>query len=211
VPPRTRIAVATDQAFSFYYADSLDLLRAWGAEIVPFSPLADERLPEGCGAVYLGGGFPELFAERLATNTAMLGSVRRAAANGIPIYGECGGLMYLGRSLTDAEGREHQMAGLLPVASTMDRARLTLAYWEARTLTELPLAPAGVRLRAHEFHWSVADRAPDPAEALYRLEGVERLEGFRSGSVFGSYLHLHLGSNPLLAPAFVAAAARSHA
>ena len=208
-PLRARIAVAMDRAFSFYYPDSLDLLRAWGAEIVPFSPLADAALPERSGAVYIGDGFPELFAAELAANRLMLESLRRAADAGRVIYGECGGLMYLGESLTDAEGRTHAMAGLLPLRSTMSGSRLTLAYWELQTRLDGPLGPTGTRLRGHEFHWSVPDRPPTPAEALYELEGVDRLEGFRRGSVAGSYTHLHFGCDPALAPAFVAAAAAS--
>ncbi|MGH2585826.1 MAG: cobyrinate a,c-diamide synthase [Dehalococcoidia bacterium] len=204
-PPRARIAVAMDRAFSFYYPDSLDLLRAWGAEIVPFSPLSDETLPPGCGAVYIGGGFPELFAADLAANAAMRDALHGAAGEGRMIYGECGGLMYLGETLTDADGRTHQMTGLLPVNSTMSRSRLTLAYWDL-AVRDVPFATPGDRLRGHEFHWSIADRAPSPGEALYELEGVSRLEGFRRGSVFGSYVHLHLGSHPSLAPAFVEAA-----
>jgi cobyrinic acid a,c-diamide synthase len=205
LPVRARIAVAMDRAFSFYYPDSLDLLRAWGAEIVPFSPLTDEALPPSCGAVYIGGGFPELFAAELAANAPMRDALHRAAADGRLIYGECGGLMYLGETLTDADSRTHQMAGLLPVRSTMSRSRLTLAYWDL-TARGAPFVAPGGRLRGHEFHWSVADRAPSPDEALYELEGVNRLEGFRRGSVFGSYVHLHLGSDPTLAPAFVQAA-----
>lgn len=203
---RARIAVAMDRAFSFYYQDSLDLLCAWGAEIVPFSPLDDAALPANCGAVYIGGGFPELFAAELAANGAMLESLRRAAADGHLIYGECGGLMYLGEALTDADGTRHRLAGLLPITSTMSRSRLTLAYWDLRTRGGGPLWPAGMRLRGHEFHWSAPDRAPQPEEALYELEGVGRMEGFKRGSVAGSYVHLHLGADPRLAPAFVGAA-----
>jgi len=205
-PTRVRIAVARDRAFSFYYADSFDLMQAWGAEIVPFSPLEDADLPSGCGAVYIGGGFPELFAEQLAANAGMRAALQTAAADGRVIYGECGGLMYLGETLTDAAGHAHQMAGLLPFKSTMRRSRLTLAYWDLTTRADGPFAPAGWRLRGHEFHWSVADRDPTPQEALYELEGSGRLEGLRRGTVSGSYIHLHLGSDPLLAPAFVNAA-----
>jgi cobyrinic acid a,c-diamide synthase len=205
-PTRARIAVARDRAFSFYYADSLDLLRAWGAEIVTFSPLEDEELPPGCGAVYIGGGFPEVFAAQLAANVSMHAALRRAAAQGRVIYGECGGLMYLGETLTDALGHTHTMVGLLPFNSTMSGSRLTLAYWDLTTRTDGVLAPSGRRLRGHEFHWSVPDRDPSPEEALYELEGTGRLEGIRRGSVYGSYIHLHLGSDPSLAPAFVSAA-----
>lgn len=207
LPARARIAVAMDRAFSFYYADSLDLLRAWGAELAPFSPLTDPALPAGAGAVYLGGGFPELYAEKLSENTAMLASLRRAAAAGVTVYGECGGLMYLGESLTDLDGSAHTMAELLPLRSSMSRARLSLGYWDIVTRRSTPLAPAGQRLRGHEFHWSVPERVPAPDEALYELAGTERLEGYQRGSVSGSYIHLHLGSDRALAPAFVDAAA----
>jgi cobyrinic acid a,c-diamide synthase len=206
---RARIAVARDRAFSFYYADSLDLLRAWGAEVVTFSPLDDTELPPDCGAVYIGGGFPELFAAQLAANGGMRASLRRAAEQGQVVYGECGGLMYLGETLTDAEGRTHPMAGLLPFHSTMSGRRLTLGYWDLTTLVDGPIAPAGQRLRGHEFHWSVTGRDPSPEEAMYKLDGTGRLEGIRRGSVYGSYIHLHLGSDPSLAPAFVEAACKT--
>lgn len=208
-PARVRIAVAMDRAFSFYYPDNLDLLRAWGAELVPFSPLADAELPCGAGGIYIGGGFPELFAEQLAANRAMRTALRRAAAAGCVVYGECGGLMYLGGTLTDAAGRTHEMTGLLPLNSTMRGGRLTLGYREVRVRADGPLAPAGHRLRGHEFHWSVPDRAPGPTEALYDVDGEGRLEGFRHGSVYGSYIHIHFGSDPTLAPAFVRAAAEA--
>lgn len=207
LPVRARIAVARDRAFSFYYADGLDLLRAWGAEIVTFSPLEDEELPPGCGAVYIGGGFPEVYAAPLAANAGMRAALRRAAAQGRIIYGECGGLMYLGETLTDAAGHTHPMVGLLPFNSTMSGSRLTLAYWDLTTRTAGVLAPAGRRLRGHEFHWSVPDRDPSPEEALYELAEVGRLEGFRRGSVYGSYVHLHFGADAGFAPAFVQAAA----
>ena len=113
LPPRATIAVALDQAFNFYYEDSLDLLRAWGGDVVPFSPLADGALPPGTQGVYLGGGFPELFAADLAANSPMHAALHAAARQGLPIYGECGGLMYLGRTLADLDGRRHAMVGLV--------------------------------------------------------------------------------------------------
>lgn len=210
-PLRARIAIARDRAFSFYYEDGLDLLRAWGAELLPFSPLDDAALPEGADGVYIGGGFPELFAERLAANTAMRAALRDAAARGLPLYAECGGYMYAGASLTDAEGRMHEMLSLLPLVSSMDRARMTLGYREARALRDGPLAAAGMRLRGHEFHWSVS---PPPAEenAAYavQIDGAEseRLEGMTAGSVWGSYLHVHAGSDPSFSPRFVDRCAR---
>lgn len=198
------IAVALDAAFSFYYQDSLDLLEAWGAEIVPFSPLADARLPEGVAGVYIGGGFPELFAEGLASNQAMKAALRQAAARGMPIYGECGGLMYLGQRLTDAEGRVHDMVGLVPACSSMRQARLTLGYRTVRALSDGPLLRRGEAVRGHEFHWSVLAHGPAGQQSAYAVvDQPGRLEGFQVGPVLASYIHLHLGVRPGLASAFV--------
>jgi len=205
-PPRVRIAVARDRAFSFYYEDNLDLLRAWGAEIVEFSPLADAELPTGIAAVYLGGGFPELFAAELAANLPMHSALRAAAADGMPIYGECGGYMYLGQQLTDATGRCHAMAGLLPGGSSMRGGRLSLGYRELRALRAGPICEAGTRLRAHEFHWSVSNAARSEQEAAYVLDRDGGLIGQCSGSVTASYMHVHFATLPTIAPRFVAAA-----
>ena len=204
---RTRIAVARDAAFSFYYEDNLDLLRAWGADVVPFSPLADDRLPSGTAGIYLGGGFPELFAADLARNDALLDDLRRAAAAGMPIYAECGGLMYLAEGLVDREGRRHRMAGLIPGWSSLERGRLTLGYREVRARRDSPLARRGDALRGHEFHWSVLDRAPVAESAAYDVLGDSRLEGYARGHVLASYVHLHFGSDPALTPRLIEACA----
>ena len=219
-PKTATIAVAMDKAFSFYYQDSLDLLEAWGAEIAPFSPLEDVSIPTGTAGVYLGGGFPELYAAELAKNTAVRRSLRNAAQNGIPIYGECGGLMYLGRSLADPQGAAHEMAGLLPLKSSMTESRLTLGYREVEGLNDGPLLAKGQRVRGHEFHWSVQTGTPTEETALYAIlekggldkngpEETRRMEGFREGTVAGSYVHLHMGTDPTIAPRFVQRCASS--
>ena len=208
LPVRTRIAVARDRAFHFYYEDSLDLLRAWGAELLPFSPLEDETLPEGAQGVYIGGGFPELFAADLSANTAMLASLRAASRQGLPIYGECGGAMYLGQSLTDRDGHTHHMVGLVPLECSMTQPRLTLGYRSVTARRATMLQQQGERLPGHEFHWSVQKEQPDAAVAAYDIEGpLARREGYSSGSVLASYIHLHFGSAPHLAPRFVQACA----
>ncbi|MBI3953003.1 MAG: cobyrinate a,c-diamide synthase [Chloroflexi bacterium] len=166
-PQRAAIAVAQDRAFSFYYQDSLDLLEAWGAELLPFSPLEDSRLPDGCSGVYIGGGFPELYAAELAANRGMLASLREAAARGTPIYGECGGLMYLGEGITDFEGRRHHLAGLVPAWSSMAERRLHLGYRTVRARDGHHLLEPGQETRGHEFHWSVLEREPAPDGAAY--------------------------------------------
>ena len=207
-PARTAIAVAQDRAFSFYYQDSLDLLAAWGAEIVPFSPLEDAALPDGVGGVYLGGGFPELFARELSQNEGMREGMRRAIARNLPVYAECGGLMYLGRSLSDLDGRQFPMVGAIPVVSSMAGRRLHLGYREVAAAGDGPLLRAGEAVRGHEFHWSVLQEPPDAADAAYRVVNQGgRPEGFRAGSVWASYIHIHLGSRPGLAQRFVATCA----
>jgi cobyrinic acid a,c-diamide synthase len=208
-PARARIAVARDRAFSFYYADSLELLAAWGAELVEFSPLADRALPPQTDAVYIGGGFPELFAAELAANEPLKAALRREVAAGMPFYGECGGYMYAGSTLTDADGRAHEMAGIFPLHSRMHGSRLTLGYRDVRALHDGPVAARGARLRGHEFHWSVANPIPG-GQAAYAIESEadSRGEGAVSGSAWGSYVHLHFAADPRIAPRFVATAAR---
>ena len=205
LPRRARIAVAQDKAFNFYYQDSLDLLEAWGAELVPFSPLEDAALPDGIGGVYIGGGFPELFARELADNTSMKQSVRDAHLEGRRIYAECGGLMYLGESLIDFEGEAHRMVGLIPANSSMSKGRLTLGYREVEALADgAPLAK-GNQVRGHEFHWSVADSPASAEQAAYSVRSQDgRIEGFRRGNLWASYIHVHMGSRPEMARRFVA-------
>ncbi|WP_261665073.1 cobyrinate a,c-diamide synthase [Deinococcus sp. Marseille-Q6407] len=203
--PRARIAYAWDAAFSFYYPDALDELRLAGAELLPFSPLHDAGLPENVGGLLLGGGYPELYADQLSRNVSMRRAVRDFAAAGRPVIGECGGLMYLGQSLLDLEGAEHEMCGVIPARTRM-QPRLSLGYREAAALHASPLAPAGAVLRGHEFHYS--ERLDPPSHPAYRWttaagEVVE--EGRAQGKVLASYLHLHLGADPALARRLVEA------
>ncbi|HXF83115.1 MAG TPA: cobyrinate a,c-diamide synthase [bacterium] len=208
--PRATIAIAQDRAFNFYYQDSLDLLQAWGGSLAPFSPLEDPGLPRGTQGVYLGGGFPELYAAELAENRPMLDALRRAAAAGLPLYGECGGLMYLGRTLTDLDGRRYPMAGLAPVDSVMRRERVTIGYRTATALRASPILPAGAEVRGHEFHYSQLS-SPVPEEtAAYRMaKQAEAKEGFVDRNVLASYLHVHFGSDPAMARRFVQMCART--
>ena len=202
--PVTRIAVARDKAFSFYYQDSLDLLEAWGADLIPFSPLTDTELPAGVGGAYLGGGFPEMYAGELAKNEEMKRSVRDAAISGMPVYAECGGLMYLGSGIHDLEGKKHEMVGVIPVTSRIDRPKLNLGYRTVRALSDGPLLKKGEITRGHEFHWSNIAQVSGDLEPAYNVEeGKLRTEGFRRLNVLASYVHLHLGSRASMAPRFV--------
>ncbi len=208
---RVPIAVAQDEAFSFAYSANLALLEAWGAEIMPFSPLHDAQVPAGAAGVLLGGGFPELYAGALGSNVPMLDSVRAAAARGVPIYGECGGLMYLGESLTDGDANTHVLAGVVPLRSSMSKARLTLGYRTATARRDGPLVSKGQVLRGHEFHWSTLDVALDAGVAAYELGDRSALEGYARGNVWASYVHLHFASDPRLAPRFLATCAHAAA
>ncbi len=206
LPPRAVIAVAWDEAFSFYYQDNLDLLEAHGARLVRFSPLRDAEIPPETGALYLGGGFPEMFAAQLAANRGMLESIRGVVRDGLPTYAECGGLMYLCEAIAGMDGRLHEMVGVLPGRCSMEEKRLKLGYLETRSLRDTPLGPSDTLARGHEFHWSRWDGL-DPTTAAYALLNQEgRPEGYARGSLLASFVHLHFASNPALAPAFVHAA-----
>ncbi len=205
-PQVATIAIARDEAFNFYYQDNLDLLEAHGARLVPFSPLNDPAIPADADAIYLGGGFPELLAVRLAANSSMLESIQDATRAGMPIYAECGGLMYLTEDIVDAEGKLYPMVGLLPGRCSMEKSRLHLAYVEARSLQPSPLGPAGTRARGHEFHWSHWDGLTSEQAAYQLTNRSDRMEGYARGNILASFVHLHFGTNPELAPSFVASA-----
>jgi len=202
IATRARIAIAIDRAFHFYYRDSLDLLEAWGAELVSFSPLENDRLPADVGGVYLGGGYPELFAAELAANRTLIADLRRANRQGVLVYAECGGAMYAARSIEDAEGRRHSMAGLWPVAVSLKRRRLTVGYRQVRSCA--PSFLAGRELPAHEFHYSQLRRDGGSAHPAWLvLDEGGRPEGYATPRIAASYIHLHLGSRSGLARSFV--------
>lgn len=207
--PRCRIGIAVDAAFHFYYEDNLRRLEACGAELVRFSPIADPRLPEVDG-VYLGGGYPELHAEALAANRAMRADL--AAFTG-PIYGECGGLMYLCEGIRTRDGRLHPMAGLLPGEAVMGERLAALGYVEVETQARSPLGPAGLRFRGHQYRYSELRGVPDDVERIYRVrrrrDGAATTEGYRRGNVLGSYVHAHWASNPGVAAGLVSSCTRS--
>ena len=188
-----RIAVARDEAFAFAYPLVLDGWRRAGAEVLPFSPLADEGPAEEADAVYLPGGYPELHAGRIAAAGRFIEGLRAAAARGAFVYGECGGYMVLGESLVDADGEAHAMAGLLPLATTFADRGLTLGYRLARNLSDGPLGREGARFRGHEFHYARVLRE-EGDEALFRCADARGRElgpaGRRIGRIMGSFVHL---------------------
>ena len=191
-PPGQRIALARDAAFSFIYPHLVQGWRAAGAEIVPFSPLADEPPPSDCDVCWLPGGYPELHAGRLAAAERFRDGLRRFAETR-PVHGECGGYMALGQSLIDASGVAHPMAGLLGVETSFEKRRMTLGYREARIASDCALGTAGALLRGHEFHYAtiVATGADDPFAFVRDVYGApEAPSGSRRGRVTGSFFHV---------------------
>lgn len=207
-----RIAIAHDPAFSFYYADNLDLLQTLGAELVFWSPLQDRELPENIQGLYFGGGFPEMFAATLADSQAIQAAVRSQIQAGIPTYAECGGLMYLCQQLVDFEQNTFPMVGILPTTAVMGK-RLTLGYRHAIAQHDTPLVTTGQSIWGHEFHRSHLTIAPDkplfhinhqpqnPRSSDFPTSPSSHLpisEGWHLPNLHASYIHLHWGACPEL-------------
>lgn len=192
-PLGQRIALACDDAFTFAYPHLLAGWRSQGAEILPFSPLADSPPCETADAIYLPGGYPELWAGHLASNTTFLEGLRSAAERGTVLWGECGGYMVLGQDLQDSQGHHHAMAGLLPLECSFKRRRLQLGYRAVRLREAGPLGPAGCCFRGHEFHYTEIIREGE-APALFQGQDARGNAlgdlGRRIGSVCGSFIHL---------------------
>lgn len=190
-PPGQRIAVAQDEAFSFFYPH---LARSWreaGAELAFFSPLAGEPPPESCDACWLPGGYPELHAGKIAQAAGFLAGLRRFSADR-PVHGECGGYMVLGRMLTDAEGKPHAMAGLLELETSFAQRKLHLGYRQARLAADCALGAACALLRGHEFHYATILHEKGPPFALVTdaYTEQERPAGLRTGNVSGTFFHV---------------------
>lgn len=222
-----KIAVAYDKAFCFYYEDNFDLLKDVGAEIIKFSPLYDQAVPEA-DAVYIGGGYPELYAKELSGNTSMLTSIKDWADAGRPVYAECGGLMYLAKGIHDFDGNFFKMAEVFSFETQMKRGRAHLGYREVELNDNCILGKKGGRLRGHEFHYSeirnsaevqkcrsaegnvegVVESGLSPsAENIYSTKDNKgkpvNISGYKFKNTLASYVHIHFGSNPGAAVNFV--------
>jgi cobyrinic acid a,c-diamide synthase len=196
-----RVAVALDESFNFYYADNFDALRKQQAELIFFSPVNDVKLPENIQGIILGGGFPEILADRLEFNQAMIKSISKTATNGMPIYGECGGLMYLTRSIrTNNEGKKkrQKMVGLIE-ADTFMSGKLTLNYTEADCTSSF--FEDIYKIRGHEFHYSNIENISTDSKFAYNMRrgnGVDnKRDGFVVYNCLASYMHLHFANNRL--------------
>ena len=196
VPPRVRIAVARDAAFSFTYAETLEALQAQGAEFCFFSPLADAALPEKIGGLYLPGGYPELYAEQLAANEAMRRAVKAAVAGGLPTVAECGGFLYLGQSLEDADGQAYPMAGVLPGQGFRVGRLVRFGYATLTAHGASMLFEAGERLPVHEFHhWDSTTNGADFTAA--KANGRQWECGFANEHLYAGFPHLYWAGTPL--------------
>jgi cobyrinic acid a,c-diamide synthase len=208
--PGPRIGLADDEAFHFYYEDNLARLEASGAELVRFSPVRDDQIPEVDG-LYFGGGYPETVASELSQNRAMLESIRAFAARGGPIYAECGGLMYLAREIRNVDGACHPMVGLIGGDVVVRDKLQALGYVEVKTQGPTLLGPRSLEFRGHQFRYSeLVSLTPncDRCYAVRRRRGGEiQAEGYTTGHVLASYVHAHWASNPEAAEGFVRACA----
>ncbi|MGW5094616.1 cobyrinate a,c-diamide synthase [Streptomyces nodosus] len=194
---RRVVAVAGGPAFTFSYAEHTELLSAAGAEVVSFDPLRDERLPEGTGALVIGGGFPEVYAAELSANEPLRREVAALAGSGAPVAAECAGLLYLCQELDGLP-----MCGVLDAKARMSE-RLTLGYRDAVAVSDSALAVAGTRMRGHEFHRTVVEPDAGPAPAWGVRAPARRVEGFVHRGVHASYLHTHWAAEPGVARRFV--------
>jgi cobyrinic acid a,c-diamide synthase len=197
---KARIAVALDESFNFYYADNLDALSRSGAELVFFSPVHDPKLPADIHGIMLGGGFPEVLADQLEKNSSMIKSIRKAVQDGMPVYGECGGLMYLSRSIRGYKGEKkaRRMAGLVD-ADTLMTSRLTLNYTEAGCSGPIF---GMARLHGHEFHYSSIENVARDSRFAYSMKKGRGITGDKDGFIvnangLAAYMHLHFADTKL--------------
>ncbi len=200
-----RLGVAYDSAFNFYYRDSLELLEELGAELIYFSPLKETGLPPGIEGLLMGGGFPEVFAAELEANTMLKKDIREAAAGGMPVYGECGGLMYLSESIASSDGRPYEMVGAFPGKVRMTGRLQRFGYVEVELEAANLLGSRGQRVRAHEFHHSVLEGGEenDFSFRVHKTSDGKRAASWRCGikrdNLLASYPHLHFYGNVSMA------------
>ncbi|MDP8889308.1 MAG: cobyrinate a,c-diamide synthase [Thermoproteota archaeon] len=199
-PARARIAVALDESFNFYYTDNLIALKRSGAQLLSFSPIKEQKLPDGVHGLILGGGFPEVLADRLEKNRSMVRSIRMAVDEGMPIYAECGGLMYLTRSISGYKGEKkaRKMAGIIE-ADTLMTGRLTLNYTDAECNGSIF---GTTHLRGHEFHYSSIENIAGDSRFAYSMKKGKGVTGNHDGFIINdnslaAYMHLHFANRKL--------------
>ena len=208
------IAVARDKAFCFYYKDNIDSLKKCGGKIIEFSPLTDTALPDNIHGIYFGGGYPELYAGKLSKNRSLLQQIKQKSREKMPIYGECGGFMYLCSSMTDViSKKQYPMTNCFPFSIAMDSKLRSLGYREITLKQDALIGKKGAILRGHEFHYSsLLDDNIDRNDNIKNIYNVVQrnkkelnLSGFLKNNTLGSYLHIHFGSNAQSSKSFIKA------
>lgn len=206
---KVRIGVAKDKAFCFYYRDNLDLLEMLGAELEFFSPVSDAELLGDIDGLYIGGGYPEIWAERLQQNISMRKNIKSRILSGMPAYAECGGLMYMSDSITCKDGGSYDMVGLIPGKSLMTDSLQRFGYVFVKLKDDTILAPKGSEIRAHEFHYSITEVDGD-VKTCYEVSNRKDRQmsqawdcGFKVHNLLAGYAHMHFWSNMEFAKGFV--------
>jgi len=198
-----RISVASDRSFSFLYHENIEKLRSLGAVVDYVSPLSDKQIPEGTSALLLLGGFPEYHAQALGGNGSFLKDLKRAANDGMPIYAECGGLMYLGKRMVDLEKRSWKMSGVLDIESKMHATSQSISYSKLESTRDCIIAKKGSTLKGHEFHYSSVSALSDDTRYAFivkRGRGIDgRHDGIVEGNVLAQYSHIHMASEEQVA------------
>ena len=199
------IAVARDKCFHFYYADNLDILEHYGARLKYFSPLKSKFLPKGVSGVYIGGGFPEKFAGELAGNENLRADIKLKSKQGLPIYAECGGLMYLMRGLQPADKKSFPMAGIFPGKTKMGKGLRMFGYYDVTCISSNILCGKNERTKGHVFHWSYLIQMPKTISCAFQLQkrGRKLQDGYMKNNTLASYLHIHFGTNISFARRFI--------
>ncbi|MCP4669728.1 MAG: cobyrinate a,c-diamide synthase [Desulfobacula sp.] len=209
--PIATIAVARDKAFCFYYQDNIDILKKFGAKILEFSPLGDDKLPENIDGIYFGGGYPEMFAAKLSKNRKLLTEIKEKSCAGMPLYGECGGFMFLCNKLctpndTD-DNLQHSMSGCFDFNVKMSKKLRSLGYREITFKEDCIIGKKGEKVRGHEFHYSSLENSDIDISNVYKVTSRAgqdiSLKGYNVFNTLGSYLHIHFGSNENCARQFV--------
>jgi len=203
---KVRIGIALDEAFNFYYWDNVDMLKAYGAEITFFSPIHNEKLPDVDG-IYIGGGFPEVLAAKLEENKSMRLKIKKRAEEGMPLYAECGGLMYLTDSVINFSGKAFQMVGLFPGITVMTKKLEAMGYTLADVVIHTIIPRKGTKLKGHEFHFSTITNIPRDASFAYKMKLGKGINGKHDGwieyNVLASYMHMHFGYDKKLVQSFI--------
>jgi len=191
--PKKRIAIARDRAFCFYYQDNIDILKSLGYEIINFSPINDQKLPENIDAIYFGGGYPELYAQKLSNNKKIKEEIYDKSTNGTIIYAECGGLMYLGKYMTTIDGIKYPMIGAIEYETCMQKKLQNLGYVEIMPDQDFFIFNKKIKIRGHVFHYSKIKITIDIPN-FYSGEPESKAIGFKQGNILVSYVHLHFSN-----------------